>query len=374
VNPHDHIEDITVGMQQRVEILKVLYRKADIIIFDEPTAVLTPQEIDELLDIIRALKREGKTIVIITHKLKEIKLVAERCSVLRRGKYMGTVTVADVTEDDLVELMVGRAVNLHLEKGPATPGDVVLSLKDITVLNTRGQPAVKNLSLDVRSGEIMGIAGVDGNGQTELIYAIAGMAPLESGTIELDGVDVSGMTIKQRIHLGLSHVPEDRRRHGLVAPFTVGENGVLKNYQSEPYTGRFTVLDADAIDTHATQLITDYDIRAGQGAKTPVGSMSGGNQQKVIIAREIDLGPRCLMISQPTRGLDVGAIEYIRKRIIAERDAGRAVLLVSFDLDEIMNLCDRIATISKGAIVAVKDASEVTEREIGAMMASGGHK
>jgi simple sugar transport system ATP-binding protein len=369
VNPKDKIEDITVGMQQRVEILKTLYRSADIIIFDEPTAVLTPQEIDELMEIIRQLKAKGKTIILITHKLKEIKAVAERCTVLRRGKVAGTVNVADVTENELVEMMVGRAVKLEIDKGPAKPGEVTLSLRNISVKNSRGLLAVRNLSLDVRAGEIMGIAGVDGNGQSELISAITGMAPLESGSIWMDGADISRQSIRKRIEAGMGYVPEDRQKHGLISPFTVGENLALKNYYTPRYIDRGFVLNNEAINHDAGQLILNFDIRAGKGALTLAGSMSGGNQQKAIIAREIELSPRLLIIAQPTRGLDVGAIEYIRSRIVSERDKGRAVLLVSFDLDEIMTLCDRIATISRGAIVAVKDAGSVTAQEIGSMMA-----
>ena len=369
VDPDAKISDITVGMQQRVEILKVLYRNADIIIFDEPTAVLTPQEIDELMEIIRLLKKQGKTIILITHKLKEIKAVAERCTVLRRGKVIGTVEVKDVTEDQLAEMMVGRAVKFEIDKKPAQPGDVVLSLKNISVKNSRGQIAVKDLSLDVRAGEIVGIAGVDGNGQSELIYGITGLSPLESGTIELHGKDVTKYSIRQRIEAGIGHIPEDRHKHGLVSEFSVAENIAIKNYYKAPYSSKMGILDYEAMNTKASELIKAFDIRAGEDSATVAGSMSGGNQQKVIIAREIELSPDFMVVAQPTRGLDVGAIEYIRKRIIEERDKGRAILLVSFELDEIMNLCDRIAAISKGSIAGIFNAGEVTEREIGIMMA-----
>ncbi len=374
VNPKALIEDITVGMQQRVEILKTLYRNADIIIFDEPTAVLTPQEIDELMEIIRLLKNEGKTVILITHKLKEIKAVADRCTVLRRGKYIGTVDVADVTEHQLAEMMVGRAVKFEIEKQPQKVGDVVLSIDNISVKNKRGQIAVKNLSLDVHAGEILGLAGVDGNGQSELIFGITGMLPLDSGKIYLNGKDISNFSIRQRIEAGIGHVPEDRRKHGLVSEFTLAENSALKNYYKPPYTKKMGILNQQAMNDTASKLIEDFDIRAGEGPFTKTGSMSGGNQQKVIIAREIELSPDVLIIAQPTRGLDVGAIEYIRKRIVEERDKGRAILLVSFELDEIMNLCDRIATISKGSIVGVFKAGEVTEREIGIMMAGSNRK
>ena len=369
VNPKDKIEDITVGMQQRVEILKTLYRNADIIIFDEPTAVLTPQEIDELMEIIRRLKAEGKTIILITHKLKEIKAVAERCTVLRRGRLVGTVDVADVSEQQLAEMMVGRAVKFEIDKAPCQPGETVLSIKNISVKNSRGQLAVRDLSLEVRSGEIVGIAGVDGNGQSELIFAITGMSPLEQGQIFLRDRDISNLSVRQRIESGIGHIPEDRRKHGLVSEFTVAENIALKTYYKSPFTKHGCLLDNSQMSSTAASLIKDFDIRAGEGPATRAGSMSGGNQQKVIIAREIELSPELLVVAQPTRGLDVGAIEYIRQRIVDERDKGRAILLISFELDEIMNLCDRIATISKGTIVGVFDAGAVTEREIGVMMA-----
>jgi len=369
VNPRDKIEDITVGMQQRVEILKTLYRDADILILDEPSAVLTPQEIDELMDIIRRLKAEGKTIILITHKLREIKAVAERCTVLRRGKFVGTVDVPGTTEEALAEMMVGRAINFGIDKAPAQPGKVMLSLKNLSVMTARGTQGVHDLSLDVRAGEIVGVAGVDGNGQTELIYAITGLAPASSGTIEVNGVDVTRMTVKQRIERGVGHIPEDRHRHGLVLDFSVAENAVLKDYDKPPYSRRSGILDFKRIRDHAADLIAQYDIRAGEGPEMKAANMSGGNQQKVIIAREIDLSPEVLVVAQPTRGLDVGAIEYIRKRIVAERDKGRAVLLVSFELDEIMNLCDRIAIISKGEIAGVFNSGEVDEHQIGFLMA-----
>jgi len=369
VNPRDKIEDISVGMQQRVEILKTLYRNADILIFDEPSAVLTPQEIDELMDIIRRLKSEGKTIILITHKLKEIKAVAERCTVLRRGKYIGTVEVADVSEQEMAEMMVGRAVKFEIDKSPAHPGEVFLKIDSMSVKNARGTLGVKNLSLEVRSGEIVGIAGVDGNGQTELIYGITGLSPVESGTVTVNGKDVTSMSVKEHIEAGIGHIPEDRHKHGLVLDFSIADNSILKNYDKIPYSSPFGILDFAKIAGHADDLISQYDIRAGEGSAMKARNMSGGNQQKVIIAREIDLSPDVLVVAQPTRGLDVGAIEYIRKRIVAERDKGRAVLLVSFELDEIMNLCDRIAIISKGEIVGIFNAGEIDEHQIGFMMA-----
>ena len=321
------------------------------------------------MDIIRRLKNEGKTIILITHKLKEIKAVAERCTVLRRGKYIGTVDVDKVSEQEMAEMMVGRAIKFEIDKAPVRAGAVKLSIRDISVMNARGVLGVKNLSLDVRAGEILGIAGVDGNGQTELIYAITGLSPVESGSIQVNGKEITKMTVKERILAGVGHIPEDRHKHGLVLDFSIAENSVLKNYDRAPYSSRGGILNFGIMQTHAADLISQYDIRAGEGPAMKTKNMSGGNQQKVIIAREIDLSPEVLVVAQPTRGLDVGAIEYIRKRIVAERDKGRAILLVSFELDEIMNLCDRIAIISKGEIVGIFNEGEVDEHQIGYMMA-----
>lgn len=374
VDPKAKIEDITVGQQQRVEILKTLYSDSEIIIFDEPTAVLTPQEIDELMEIIRKLKKEGKTILLITHKLKEIKAVADRCSVLRRGKYIGTVDVDKVTEQELADMMVGRAVKFEIDKGPANPGEVMLSIKNMNVRDANGIQKIRDLSIDVRAGEIVGIAGVDGNGQSELLQGLCGLLPVESGEIILDGDDITKLSIRERIEKGLGHIPEDRHKHGIVGDFSLSENVALKDYYTDRYVGKYGMLNAQAMDTVADELIEQFDVRAGQGHATKAGSLSGGNQQKIIVAREISLSPKVLLVAQPTRGLDVGAIEYIRKRIIGERDKGRAILLVSFELDEIMNLCDRIATISKGQIVGIFNAGEITERDIGMMMASSEHK
>ena len=374
VDPKAKISDISVGQQQRVEILKTLYSNSDIIIFDEPTAVLTPQEIDELINIIKKLKAEGKTIIIITHKLKEIKAVADRCTVLRRGKYIDTVNVADVSEEELASMMVGRAVKFEIEKEKANPGKVLLSIKNIAVKDNTGTLKIKDLSLDVREGEIVGVAGVDGNGQTELLYALSGLSPIEKGSILLDGVDISKESIRARIEAGIGHIPEDRKKHGLVSEFTIGENSVLKNYYNGGFTSSLGVLNYQKIKENAEVLIDEFDIRSAEGALTPAGSLSGGNQQKAILAREISLSPKVLLIAQPTRGLDVGAIEYIRQRIIEERDNKKAVLLISFELDEIMNLCDRIATISKGDIVGIFNEGEVNEQQIGLMMASNEKK
>ncbi|MFA6506927.1 MAG: ABC transporter ATP-binding protein [Treponemataceae bacterium] len=369
VDPRARIETIGVGMQQRVEILKILYRDADILIFDEPTAVLTPQEIDELMDILRLLRDEGKTIVLITHKLKEIKEAASRCTVLRRGKLVGVVDVSSTGEAEMAEMMVGRSVSFRLEKAPAKIGEVVLKIEDLTVLGSKGQPAVRGLSLEVRAGEVVGVAGVDGNGQSELVGAIAGLLPVKSGRILIKGKDISRIKIRDRIRAGLGLVPEDRQTHGLVLDFRLDENLVLKSFRDKPYCAPNSFLDFKAIASHAEYLIEQFDIRAGSGAATLAKSMSGGNQQKAVIAREIDLSSELLVVAQPTRGLDVGAIEYIHKRIIEERDKGRAVLLVSYELDEILNLCDRVAAVSKGIVVGVLDAAEADERRVGAMMA-----
>ena len=368
VNPKTKIENITVGMQQRVEILKILYRNADILIFDEPTSVLTPQEIDELLAIFRRLKAEGKTILFITHKLHEIKAAADRCTILRRGKYIDTVDVDQVNEAELAEKMVGRAVSLEVEKMPFHPGNVVLSLENLTVIGAKGTPAVNNLSLDVHSGEIVGIAGVDGNGQTELVEAIMGLMPIRSGRVLLNGRDIAKDSIRKRNESGMGLVPEDRHKYGLVLDFRADENLILKNFRKPPFSSLFGFLHFPAISRNAETLFADYDIRAGNGPLTMAKSMSGGNQQKLIVAREISLSPQILIVAQPSRGLDVGAIEYIHRRIVAERDKGRAVLLVSFELDEIIGLCDRIAALSKGQIIGLLRAEEADERRIGAMM------
>jgi simple sugar transport system ATP-binding protein len=368
VDPKAKIENITVGMQQRVEILKILYRSADILIFDEPTSVLTPQEIDELLAIFRRLKAEGKTILFITHKLKEIKAAADRCTILRRGKCVDTVDVARVTEAELAEKMVGRAVSFKIEKKPARPGDIILKIEDLTVIGAKGTPAVSGLSLEVRAGEVVGIAGVDGNGQSELVGAIAGLLPVHSGRVLLRSRDIAKDSIRKRNAEGLGLVPEDRHRHGLILDFRLDENFILKSFRQPRYSSSIGFLRFPAVAQHAEILINDFDIRAGNGPATQVGGMSGGNQQKAVIAREIDLSPELLIIAQPTQGLDVGAIEYIHRRIIEERDKGRAVLLVSFELDEILSLCDRVAAISRGQIVGIIPAQEADERRIGAMM------
>ncbi len=373
VDPRARIEDISVGMQQRVEILKMLYRDAEILIFDEPTAVLTPQEIHELMGIMRRLVGEGKTVLLITHKLKEIKEVADSCTVLRRGRLIGTVPVAETSEEKMAEMMVGREVNFHIAKAPANPGEVVLRLEGLNVRNPKGLLGVKDVSLDVRAGEILGLCGIDGNGQTELIKAITGLAPAESGRILLGGKDIARMPVKRRLDLGLGHIPEDRHRHGLILDLRLDENLVVHDYMRAPYA-RAGILDSRAIGAKAGKLIEEFDVRCGQGGATPTRSMSGGNQQKAIVAREIDRSPGALVVAQPTRGLDVGAIEYIHKRLVAERDNGKAILLVSLELDEILDLSDRIAVIYGGRIVGLLDAKSTNENELGLLMSGSSNK
>lgn len=368
VDPHALIQDISVGMQQRVEILKMLYRNADILIFDEPTAVLTPQEIHELMNIMKRLKKEGKSILLITHKLKEIKEVSDRCTVLRKGKYIDTVNVADTTEDEMAKLMVGRDVNFIVDKSEADPKQVVLKVEDLNVLNNRKLPAIKSLNLEVKAGEIMGIAGIDGNGQTELIEAITGLRPLQSGKITLNGVDITKFSVRKKTEAGIGHIPEDRHKHGLVLDYSLAENIVLQTYYMEPFS-KNGILNKEEINNYADRLIEEFDVRSGQGGITISRSMSGGNQQKAIIAREVDRSPSLLIAAQPTRGLDVGAIEYIHRRLVEEREKGKAVLLISFELDEILNVSDRIAVIYEGSIVSVKDAKDTNENELGLLMA-----
>ncbi|MFA6504563.1 MAG: ABC transporter ATP-binding protein [Treponemataceae bacterium] len=373
VDPRSVIEDISVGMQQRVEILKMLYRDAEILIFDEPTAVLTPHEIHELMGIMRRLVEEGKTILLITHKLKEIKAVADVCTVLRRGKLIGTVKVSETSEERMAEMMVGREVSFTVDKTPAIPGEVLLEIEGLSVKNSKGLLCVRNLSLKVRRGEILGLCGVDGNGQTELVHALTGLAKIESGRILLKGRDISRLTVKRRTTAGLGHIPEDRQRYGLVLDFRLDENLVVHAYGKPPFS-HFGVLDYRAIKKNADRLIEEFDVRSGEGPSTPARSLSGGNQQKAIVAREIDRSPEVFVVAQPTRGLDVGAIEYIHKRIVEERDKGKAVLLVSLELDEIMDLSDRIAVIFNGEIVGEVDASATDENELSLMMAGSKRK
>lgn len=367
VDPDALIEDISVGMQQRVEILKMLYRNSEILIFDEPTAVLTPQEITELMNIMRRLIEEGKSIILITHKLKEIKAIADRCSVLRRGKYIGTVDVADCSELDMASMMVGRDVSFSVDKKPATPGEVILSVENLNVFNKEKVQLLKDVSIQARRGEILGVAGIEGNGQTELIYAITGLLNANSGKISVNSTDITNMKVKQRMELGIGHIPEDRHKHGLILDFNIEQNMVIHTYDKEPYQ-KNGIIVSEPITENATKLIDEFDIRSSQGSKTITRSMSGGNQQKVIIAREISLSPDLLLIVQPTRGLDVGAIEYIHSRIIQERDNNKAIVLVSLELDEILNLSDRIAVMCNGSIVGEVQANEVNENDLGLMM------
>ena len=363
------VEDITVGMQQRTEILKMLYRDNEVLIFDEPTAVLTPQEIDELMEIMRGFAAEGKSILFITHKLNEIMAVADRCSVLRKGKYIGTVDIKDTTKEELSTMMVGRPVQLQVEKTPAQPGDVVLGVEGLTVPSKlHKNNAVKNVSFQVRRGEIVCIAGIDGNGQTELVHALTGLMKSESGKVYLGGRDITHMSIRDRNKAGISHIPEDRHKHGLVLDYSLENNLVLKQYFTPRFSKRGFV-NFKAIRAYANGLIEKFDVRSGQGAMTRTRSMSGGNQQKAIIAREIDLGNDLLIAVQPTRGLDIGAIEYIRKELLAQRDAGKAVLLVSLELDEVLEVPDRILVMYEGAIVGELDPKHTTAQELGLYMA-----
>ena len=350
VDPHAKIEDISVGMQQRVEILKMLYRDAEVLIFDEPTAVLTPQEIEDLQGIMKNLVQEGKSIILITHKLKEIKAVADRCTVIRRGRTIGTVDVADTSRETMAEMMVGRSVSFKVDKQESRPGETVLDIRSLTVKNSKKVDALKAFSLELRAGEIVGIAGVDGNGQTELIEAITGLRQAESGSVILNGKDITGLSVRQRNESGIGHIPEDRQKRGLVLDYTLEENLILEVYKRPPYSKNGLL-----------------------GGRSIVRSMSGGNQQKAIIGREVERDPDLLIAVQPTRGLDVGSIEYIHRRLVEQRDKGKAVLLVSLELDEVLNLSDRIAVINNGELVGVVNASETNEQELGLMMA-GYHK
>ncbi len=375
VDPDALVEDITVGMQQRTEILKMLYRENEILIFDEPTAVLTPQEIDELMQIMKNLSAEGKSILFISHKLNEIMSVANRCSVLRKGKYIGTVDIATSSQEELSRMMVGRDVNFVVEKAPAKPGEVVLDVKGMTVASKRHKNnAVKDVSFQVRRGEIVCIAGIDGNGQTELVYGISGLEPLKEGTLILNGQDITKVPIRKRNTSGMSHIPEDRHKHGLVLDYSLEDNMVLQRYFESHFVTPVGFLKRKAIREYAVGLIGQYDVRSGQGPITAARSMSGGNQQKAIIAREIDKNPELLIAVQPTRGLDVGAIEYIHKQIVAQRDAGKGVLLVSLELDEVMNVSDRILVMYEGEIVGEFNPKEVTVEELGLYMAGAKKK
>ena len=369
VDPDAKIEDISVGMQQRVEILKMLYRENEILIFDEPTAVLTPQEIDELMEIMRGFRAEGKSILFITHKLAEIKAVADRCSVLRKGKYMGTVEVADTSVEEMSRLMVGRDVQMVTEKADSNPGDVVLQVEGVSVASKiHKKNAVSDVSFEVRAGEIVCLAGIEGNGQTQFVHALTGLEKPVAGKITMLGKDITKMSIRNRSKLGMSHIPEDRHKHGLVLDFTVEQNMVLQRYWDKQFQVA-GLIKSRPIRKYSDRLIEHFDVRSGQGSTTVARSMSGGNQQKAIIARELDKDPTLLVAVQPTRGLDVGAIERVHKELIAQRDAGKAVLLVSLELSEVMNLSDRILVMYEGEIVGEFDPKTTDVQTLGLYMA-----
>jgi len=371
VDPDALISGITVGMQQRVEILKMLYKNNDILIFDEPTAVLTPQEIDELMNLMKELAKEGKAIIFITHKLNEIKAVADKCVVLRRGKYIGTIDAAITDKEKMSEMMVGRKVSLNIEKEKSDPQNVILEVTNLKVKAKKEghiKDIIKNISFTVRRGEVVCIAGIDGNGQTELVWAITGLIPMDEGKIAMNGEDITKKSIRYKNTHGLSHIPEDRHKHGLVLEYSLAENLVLQEYFTPEFQKNGFLLK-DKIRSHGNELISQYDIRSSQGDETVVRSMSGGNQQKAIIAREMSRKPDILMAVQPTRGLDVGAIEFIHHQIIKQRDMGAGVLLISLELDEVMNLSDRILVICEGELVADLDPNQVTTQELGLYMA-----
>ncbi len=369
IDPDALVEDISVGMQQRVEILKMLYRDNEILIFDEPTAVLTPQEIDELMEIMRGFAKEGKSILFITHKLNEIMAVADRCTVLRKGKYMGTVDIKDTTKEELSRMMVGRDVEFTVQKLPSNPGKTVLEVKNVTVPSKlHKNNAVKNVSFTVRSGEIVCLAGIEGNGQTEFVQALTGLEKMSSGRVILCGQDITHASIRTRALGGLSHIPEDRHKHGLVLDYSLEDNLELQRY-FEPEFQKAGFIKKKAVRQYANRLIKEFDIRSGQGPVTIARSMSGGNQQKAIVGREIDRHTELLVSVQPTRGLDVGAIEYIHKQLIAARDRGAAVLLVSLELDEVMNVSDRILVMYEGEIVGEFEPDKTTVQELGLYMA-----
>ena len=372
VDPRAKIKDISVGMQQRVEILKTLYRGAEIIIFDEPTAVLTPQEIDELIQIMRNLVNEGKSIIFITHKLKEIKAICDRCTIIRRGKMIDRVGVAETSIDELAAKMVGRHVTFEVDKTPAQPQGPVLEVRDLVVEGNRGANVLRGLNLEVRAGEILGVAGIEGNGQSELIEAITGLRKAKSGSIKLNGKDILNKPPRKITESGVGHIPEDRHKHGLVLDYSIGENMVLQTYYKSPFAKR-GVLRYNAIYEYARKLIQQFDVRT-PSEYTEARALSGGNQQKGIIAREVDRNPDLLIAAQPTRGLDVGAIEFIHKKMVEQRDSGKAVLLLSLELDEILNVSDRIAVIYEGEIVGIVTPEETSHDQLGLLMAGGGKK
>jgi len=373
IDPNARIMDITVGMQQRVEILKMLYRNAEVLIFDEPTAVLTPQEIDELIQIMKNLVSEGKSIILITHKLQEIKDVANRCTIIRRGKFIDVIDVASTSKNEMAAKMVGRPVEFKVQKALSNPTDVVLDIQHLKVIGSKKVPAVNDFSLQVRKGEIVGIAGVDGNGQSELVHALSGLMPILEGTVLLCGKDITKTSIRERSELGMGLVPEDRQKHGLVLQYSIAENMIIKSY----YTNLFQkhgFLHKNKMFSFADDIAKQFDVRSGEGIHSAARNLSGGNQQKAILGREIALDPELLIAVQPTRGLDVGAIESIHKELVKHRDRGRAVLLISFELDEIFNLSDRIAVMHRGALTGIVQPEETTVEEVGLMMAGVEHK
>ncbi len=367
VDPNAYVRDLPVGVQQRVEIIKLLYREADILILDEPTAVLTPQEVDELFSIMRSLVEHGKSIIFITHKLREVLEFADRITVIRGGKVVGSTTPQEADQNTLAAMMVGRDVDLHVDKAPATPEGVVLKVEDLVVLDEIDQVAVKNVTFEVRAGEILGVAGVQGNGQTELVKALTGLSHPVSGSATMLDREISGASPRQITELGTAHIPEDRQQDGLVLTATVADNLVLNTYYLEPFAERVIIQEEKVIE-NATEIIGNFDIRT-PSSLIPVGSLSGGNQQKVIVGREFSRPIKLLVAAQPTRGLDVGSIEYIHNRLVEKRDAGCAVLLVSTELDEIMELSDRIAVMYRGEIIDVVNAKEVTKEQVGLLMA-----
>ncbi len=369
VDPEAKIEDISVGMQQRVEIIKILYRGADLLIFDEPTAVLTPQEIDELFEIFESLKEQGKTLIFITHKLKEVKRVTDSITVLRNGKSVGHVATEEVDEKDIAEMMVGREVLFEVEKDKARPGDEVLNVKDFRVKDNRGIEMVKGLSFSVREGEIFGIAGVEGNGQTELVEALTGLREVESGKVEFRGEDITGLDARRVKEKGIGHIPEDRQRRGLVMGFDLAENMILGYHHQKPYSSR-NIMNYGEINEHARKLIKEFDVRTSSHLNM-ASKLSGGNQQKAVIAREFAEEPELLIAAQPTRGVDVGSIEFIHEQLIKKRDEGVAVLLVSAELNEVLSLSDRIGVIFEGELVDILKAEDTDERELGRLMTGG---
>ena len=369
IDPDAIIENITVGMQQRTEILKMLYRDNDILIFDEPTAVLTPQEIDELMQIMKNLAKEGKSILFISHKLNEIMSVADRCTVLRKGKYVGTVSIKDTSKEELSRMMVGRNVEFEVHKEAAQPKEPILRVQGLTMHSLGNKKeSVRNVSFEARAGEIVCIAGIDGNGQTELVYGLTGLEKAKSGKITLNGTDITNASIRRRSKLHMSHIPEDRHKHGLVLDYTLAENLVLQRYYEPQFCSHAGFLKRKNITEYAQRLIDSFDIRSGQGPITKARSMSGGNQQKAIVARELDRAPSLLIAVQPTRGLDVGAIEFIHKELVAQRDAGKADLLVSLELDEVLSVSDRILVMYEGEIVGELDPKTTTPEELGLYM------